>query len=83
MKITRKSAGCFPTYEEYSKHVDAYNRQERGRVKVIEIIGVDKKGRPIENDEVIEFDEQVALAEYDDIFDPMNEQHYSRERWDR
>ena len=50
-------------------------------MKSFKIIGV-KKGKPIE--ELIDnYDEQVAKRELEEIFDPMNEQHYSRERWDR
>ena len=51
-------------------------------MKTYKIIGVDKNGSPIE-EKIKEFDEHAALIEFDEIFDPMNEQHYKRERWDR
>jgi len=61
-------------------------RKPKG-LKVTEIIGVNKKGEPIEAD-IDNFDEQVARkefeAEYDEPYDdPMDLQHERKERWDR
>jgi len=56
-------------------------------MKVKKIIGVNKKGEPIEKD-IDNFDEQVARAEFEAEFDepyddPMDLQHEKKERWDR
>ena len=47
-------------------------------MKVKEIIGVNKKGEPIEK-EIENYDEQVARAEIDEIFDPTSLQHERKE----
>ena len=56
--------------------------KEKDKMKAYLVTGVDKDGKPIQK-EIENFDEQVALAELEEIFDPMSEQHYQRERWDR
>lgn len=52
--------------------------KEKIKMKAYLVTGVDKNGKPVEKE--IEFDEQQARVEYDDIFDPMQYQHEKKER---